>query len=110
MTAVEIGLFSVLGVLILVYAGVHIGVALGLLSFACIWAVRGDFTIAGKMLTLAAAESLAQYDFATGRTVRFRAQSLLSPCRRKRPATALSRPVPAECHLLRHHLGQDGVR
>ena len=63
MTPVEIGLLSVVGVLILVYAGVHIGVALGLLSFACIWAVRGDFTIAGKMLSLAAAESLAQYDF-----------------------------------------------
>ncbi len=63
MTSVEIGLLSIVGVLILVYSGMHIAVALGLLSFVCIWAVRGDFMIAGKMLSMAASESLAQYDF-----------------------------------------------
>ncbi len=63
MSGIEIGLLSVAGVLVLVYAGVHVGVALGLLSFAGIWMVRGDLDIAGKMLALVASESLAQYEF-----------------------------------------------
>jgi tripartite ATP-independent transporter DctM subunit len=32
-------------------------------SFVCIWLVREDIGIAGKMLSLAAGESMAQYDF-----------------------------------------------
>ena len=63
MSGIEIGLLSVVGVLVLVYAGMHVSIALGLLSFAGIWMVRGDLEIAGKMLSLAAAESLAQYEF-----------------------------------------------
>jgi tripartite ATP-independent transporter DctM subunit len=63
MSGAEIGLLSVFFVLILVYAGVHVGVALGVLSFFCIWMIRGDPITAGRMLALAAAESLAQYEF-----------------------------------------------
>jgi tripartite ATP-independent transporter DctM subunit len=63
MSPLEIGLLSILAVLIFVYAGVHIGIALGVSSFVCIWAVRGDIDIAGKMLTLAAGEAMARYDF-----------------------------------------------
>jgi len=60
---INIGLLSVLLVLVLVYAGVHVAVALGLLSFLCIWLLRGDVAIAGKMLALAAHESLQRYEF-----------------------------------------------
>lgn len=63
MSSVDVGLLSILAVLVFVYAGVHIGIALGVSSFLCIWIVREDFNIAGKMLTLAAGESMAQYDF-----------------------------------------------
>ena len=63
MSAIEIGLLSIVAVLIFVYAGVHIGISLGVSSFLCIWAVRDSFDIAGKMLAIAAGESLAQYDF-----------------------------------------------
>jgi tripartite ATP-independent transporter DctM subunit len=63
LSAIEIGLLSILAVLIFVYAGVHIGISLGVSSFLCIWAVRDNFDIAGKMLAIAAGESLAQYDF-----------------------------------------------
>ncbi len=63
MTGTEIGLLSVVGVVVLVYVGVHVGVALGLLSLVGIWLVRGDADTAGKMLALAASESLAQYEF-----------------------------------------------
>ncbi len=63
MSDLEIGVLSVAGVLILVYLGVHIGVALSLLSFCCVWLIRGDMGIAGKLLALAAAESLQRYEF-----------------------------------------------
>jgi C4-dicarboxylate transporter, DctM subunit len=59
----EIGVLSVVGVLILVYIGVHIGIALSLLSFGCVWLIRGDMAVAGKLLALAAAESLQRYEF-----------------------------------------------
>ena len=63
MSGTEIGLLSVVAVLVFVYAGVHVGVALGIASFFSIWLVRGDPVMSGKMLALAAAESLAQYEF-----------------------------------------------
>lgn len=63
MSGIEVGLFSVVLVIVLVYAGMHVGVVLGVLAFAGIWLIRGDPIVAGKMLALAAAESLAQYEF-----------------------------------------------
>jgi tripartite ATP-independent transporter DctM subunit len=62
LSAVQVGLVSVLFVLFLVYIGVHVGVALAMLSFVCVWVIR-DFSIAGKLLSLAAASSLARYEF-----------------------------------------------
>ncbi|MEE2760463.1 MAG: TRAP transporter large permease subunit [Pseudomonadota bacterium] len=62
LTAVQVGLISVFFVLFLVYIGVHVGVALAALSFVCLWVIR-DTTIAGKLLALAAAESLQRYEF-----------------------------------------------
>ena len=53
LTPVQVGLVSVLFVLFLVYVGVHVGVALALLSFVCVWMVRDDLPIAGKSLALA---------------------------------------------------------
>ncbi|MBI2320021.1 MAG: TRAP transporter large permease subunit [Betaproteobacteria bacterium] len=58
-----VGLISVLFVCVTVYAGVHIGVALALLSFFCLAAIRGDFEVSGKLLALAAGTSLQRYDF-----------------------------------------------
>ena len=62
MSDLEIGALSILGILILVYSGVHIAIAMALLSYACIWLVR-DFNIAGKMAALAATEALQRYEF-----------------------------------------------
>ena len=39
----QVGLISVLFVLFLVYVGVHVGVALALLSFVCVWIIRDNF-------------------------------------------------------------------
>jgi tripartite ATP-independent transporter DctM subunit len=60
---VQIGLISVLFVLLLVYVGVHVGVALAMLSFVCVWLIRGNLDVAGTMLALAASESLQRYEF-----------------------------------------------
>jgi C4-dicarboxylate transporter DctM subunit len=63
LSPVQIGLISVLFVLILVYVGVHVGVALALLSFVCVWLIRDNINIAGTLLALSAAESLKRYEF-----------------------------------------------
>jgi C4-dicarboxylate transporter, DctM subunit len=63
LSPVQFGLISVLFVLLLVYVGVHVGVALALLSFICVWLIRHNIDIAGTLLALAAAESLKRYEF-----------------------------------------------
>jgi C4-dicarboxylate transporter, DctM subunit len=63
LSSVQVGLISVFFVLFLVYVGLHVGVALAILSFACVWIIRDGPLIAGKLLALAAAESLQRYEF-----------------------------------------------
>jgi len=63
MSDLQIGLLSIAGILILIYAGMHVSIALTLLSFLGVWAVRGNFTIAGKLLALAAGDSISKYIF-----------------------------------------------
>ena len=63
MSDLQIGLFSILGILFLIYAGMHVSIALTLLSFLGVWAVRGDLTIASKLLALAAGDSISKYIF-----------------------------------------------
>ena len=58
-----IGVVSILFVLVFVYVGVHVGVALSLISFVCVWGVRGDIGIAGKLLALSIGESMQAYEF-----------------------------------------------
>lgn len=62
LSSVQVGLVSVLFVLFLVYIGVHVGVALGVLSFICVWVIS-DFERAGKLLALAASSDLQRYEF-----------------------------------------------
>ncbi len=63
MTEIQIGLWSVLGIVLLIYMGMHVAVALTLLSFLGVWLIRGNYTIAGKMLALAASDSISGYIF-----------------------------------------------
>jgi tripartite ATP-independent transporter DctM subunit len=58
-----IGLVSFVALLVLVYIGVHIGVALSMVSFVAIWGVRDDAAMSGKMLAQAANESLQRFEF-----------------------------------------------
>lgn len=58
-----IGLASIAGMLLLIQLGMHISIALILLSFIGVFFIRGDFDIAGNMLSLSALESIAYYSF-----------------------------------------------
>ena len=63
MTGFEIGLLSVLAILVLIYAGLYVPVALGLVSFVSVWLLRGTLEAPIYLLTLAASNSLEDYIF-----------------------------------------------
>lgn len=63
MTGFEVGLFSVLAILVLIYAGLYVPVALGLVSFVSVWLLRGSVEAPIYLLTLAASNSLEDYVF-----------------------------------------------
>jgi C4-dicarboxylate transporter DctM subunit len=62
-TELQIGLFSIAGILFLIYAGMHVAIALTLLSFVSVWLIKGNWTIASKLLALAASDSISGYIF-----------------------------------------------
>ena len=65
MTPIEIGLISVVAIVFLIYSGVYIPIALGLVSFVSIWLMRDNFTLALNLLKVAVGDSAMEYTFAT---------------------------------------------
>lgn len=63
MTGLEIGLLSIAAILILIYAGMHIAVALCLVSLLGVWIIKGNFEVASNLLSLAAYDAVAGYEF-----------------------------------------------
>ncbi|MDH3429907.1 MAG: TRAP transporter large permease [Gammaproteobacteria bacterium] len=63
MTGTEVGLFSVVAILVLIYAGMYVPVALGLVSFSAVWYLRGGLEAPIYLVTLAASNSLEDYIF-----------------------------------------------
>jgi tripartite ATP-independent transporter DctM subunit len=63
MTGTEIGLLSVVAILILIYSGMYVPVALGLVSFVSVWYLRGTLEAPTYLVTLAASNSLEDYIF-----------------------------------------------
>ncbi len=63
MTDIQIGFLSIFGILFLIYAGMHVAVALTLLSFLGVGLIKGNWGIAGKLLALAASDSISGYIF-----------------------------------------------
>jgi len=63
MTGIEVGLISVIAILILIYAGMYVPVALGLVSFVSVWFLRGSTDAPIYLVTLAASNSLEDYVF-----------------------------------------------
>jgi len=62
-TGTEVGLFSVVAILVLIYAGMYVPVALGLVSFSAVWYLRGGLEAPIYLVTLAASNSLEDYIF-----------------------------------------------
>ncbi len=63
MTGIEVGLVSVIAILVLIYAGMYVPVALGLVSFVAVWLLRGSLDAPVFLVTLAASNSLEDYIF-----------------------------------------------
>ena len=65
MTPVEIGLISIIAIVALIYLGVYIPIALGLVSFAAIWIMRGNVDLSFALTKIAIGDSAMEYTFAT---------------------------------------------
>jgi tripartite ATP-independent transporter DctM subunit len=63
MTDIQIGLLSIVGILLLIYAGMHVAIALTLLSYLGVGLIRDNWAIASKLLALAASDSISGYIF-----------------------------------------------
>lgn len=63
MSNVEIGMLSIAAILLLIQSGMHVAIALSLVSFVGVYLVRGRWDIAGSLLSNAALESIAKYSF-----------------------------------------------
>ncbi|MDJ0992777.1 MAG: TRAP transporter large permease [Dinoroseobacter sp.] len=65
MTPVEIGLVSIVAIITLIYLGVYIPIALGLVSFLAIWIMRDSMDLSFALLKIAIGDSAMEYTFAT---------------------------------------------
>ncbi|MEM7289780.1 MAG: TRAP transporter large permease subunit, partial [Pseudomonadota bacterium] len=65
MGPVEIGMLSVLSIVVLVYMGVYIPIALGLVSFVSVWIMSGKSILAFNFLKVAVGDGVTEYEFAT---------------------------------------------
>ena len=65
MTPVEIGLFSIVAIIVLIYLGVYIPIALGMVSFLAIWIMRDNIDLSFALLKIAIGDSAMEYTFAT---------------------------------------------
>lgn len=65
MGPIEIGFVSLVVIILLIYSGVYIPVALGMVSFVGVWIIKDDYDIALKLLGIAVSDSVAEYTFAT---------------------------------------------
>jgi tripartite ATP-independent transporter DctM subunit len=63
MSPLAIALGSLALMLVLIYAGVHVAVVLGLLSFFGVWLIRGDVDVAGNLLAQATSDAIASHVF-----------------------------------------------
>lgn len=63
MSEFSVGLVAVALVVLLVYLGTHIAVALASMSLLAVWVIKGNLTVATRLLAQAASEGIADYIF-----------------------------------------------
>jgi tripartite ATP-independent transporter DctM subunit len=65
MSPIEIGYLSVIAIIISVYIGFYIPVALSVVSIIAIWLLRDNFELSINLLKVAVSDSVMEYTFAT---------------------------------------------
>lgn len=65
MDPIQIGTVSVVAIVLLIYLGLYIPIALGVVSFVSIWLMRDNFDLAMNLLKIAISDSVMEYTFAT---------------------------------------------
>ncbi|MEK9723956.1 MAG: TRAP transporter large permease [Rhodospirillaceae bacterium] len=65
MTGIDVGLASIAVIVGLIYLGLYVPIALGLVSFAGVWILRGDIDMPVALLTLAIGDTVSNQVFAT---------------------------------------------
>jgi len=63
MTGLEIGLYTLAGMMLLIWLGMHVAVALGLTSFVGVWLIKGSADVATSMLAQGASDAIASHIF-----------------------------------------------
>jgi len=63
MTELQIGLGAIVLMLVLIQTGMHVAVALFLLSFAGVWLMKENINIAGNLVAISAQHSMQRYEF-----------------------------------------------
>ena len=63
MSGVEIALWSLAGILGMIWMGLHVSIALALASLIGLWVMRDNMTFATRLLSLATRESISSYLF-----------------------------------------------
>ena len=63
MSGVEIGALSIAVLMGLIYAGMHVPIALLLVSYVGVWLLRGDQRLASNLIASTASETVASYIF-----------------------------------------------
>jgi C4-dicarboxylate transporter, DctM subunit len=58
-----VALASLVLMLVLIYAGMHVAITLGLLSFIGVWIIRGDVSISANLLAQAVSDAIASHIF-----------------------------------------------
>ena len=63
MSAIAVASLSLLAMLGLIWAGMHVAVVLGLVSFVGVWLIRGDVGVAANLLAQASQDAIASHIF-----------------------------------------------
>jgi C4-dicarboxylate transporter DctM subunit len=63
MTGLEIGLISIVAMLLLIYIGMHVPVVLALISFVGVWVIKGNIKIAVALLWISSAKTVGDFLF-----------------------------------------------
>ena len=64
LSGLTIGALSVGAILLFIYLGMHVAVALALSSFLALWVLKGDIELPMRLFVLAAGDSISSYAFA----------------------------------------------